>query len=126
MYAALAARKSAGAVVITFPALSTNFPAFADRSVEFKNESKEQAIYCEFSENGYITISSEFVNIVNEFEISSLEEKDFETPLKISIGGEVKLYSSKKEALDRFMTYATNYNVMRIMFGGMSGLSYGN
>ena len=40
--------------------------------IEFKNGSNNQAIYCEFNENGYITISSEFIDVVNEFEIDEI------------------------------------------------------
>ena len=40
--------------------------------IEFKNGSNNQAIYCEFNENGYITISSEFIDVVNETEIDEI------------------------------------------------------
>jgi hypothetical protein len=40
--------------------------------IEFKNGSNNQTIYCEFNENGYITISSEFINAVSETEIDDI------------------------------------------------------
>ena len=40
--------------------------------IEFKNGSSNQSIYCEFNENGYITISSEFIDVVSETEIDDI------------------------------------------------------
>jgi hypothetical protein len=40
--------------------------------IEFKNGSNNQTIYCEFNENGYITISSEFIDAVSETEIDDI------------------------------------------------------
>jgi hypothetical protein len=40
--------------------------------IEFKNGSNNQSIYCEFNENGYITISSEFIDAVSETEIDNI------------------------------------------------------
>ena len=40
--------------------------------IEFKNGSNNQSIYCEFNENGYITISSEFIDAVSETEIDEI------------------------------------------------------
>lgn len=40
--------------------------------IEFKNNSNNQAIYCEFNENGYITISTEFIDVMNENEIDEI------------------------------------------------------
>jgi len=40
--------------------------------IEFKNNSVNQSIYCEFNENGHITISSEFIDIVSESEIDEI------------------------------------------------------
>ena len=40
--------------------------------IEFKNGSNDQAVYCEFNENGYITISSEFIDVVSESEIDEI------------------------------------------------------
>ncbi len=40
--------------------------------IEIKKDEKSQTLVCEFDENGYITISSEFDTIVNETEIDSL------------------------------------------------------
>jgi hypothetical protein len=40
--------------------------------IEFKNGPNNQSIYCEFNENGYITISSEFIDVVSESEIDEI------------------------------------------------------
>ena len=40
--------------------------------IEFKNGHNNQSIYCEFNENGYITISSEFIDVVSETEIDDI------------------------------------------------------
>lgn len=40
--------------------------------IEYKNGPNNQAIYCEFNENGYITISSEFIDVVSETEIDDI------------------------------------------------------
>jgi hypothetical protein len=40
--------------------------------IEFKNGPNNQSIYCEFNENGYITISSEFIDVVSETEIDDI------------------------------------------------------
>jgi hypothetical protein len=40
--------------------------------IEFKNNSINQAIYCEFNENGYITISTEFIDVMTENEIDEI------------------------------------------------------
>ena len=40
--------------------------------IEFKNGSNDQSIYCEFNENGYITISSEFIDVVSESDIDEI------------------------------------------------------
>ena len=40
--------------------------------IEFKNGPNNQSIYCEFNENGFITISSEFIDVVSESEIDEI------------------------------------------------------
>ena len=40
--------------------------------IEIKSVEKSQTLVCEFDENGYITISSEFDTIISENEIDTL------------------------------------------------------